>query len=1090
MIEHTEEIKLKDKQISEKCGELELKEKHIHESLISLDSKVEHINKRCEELSLREKLISDRSKALDLKEKKIYEQSQALEVKEKEISRHAKAEELGERQRDVHIKALVLKGKKISKCFQEQECKKNEINDPCTKLELKREQLSETSGMKKKSEQNSSLGFGEGLQSLTLKQCVTDGKALQMFLNDRVDEHRFMEEEIRDALRLSSEPGRLVLAACVGFFSPHLKNGDVMYETSAVRSSCVLLLEQLMILKHKVDEGLKKNAKKVFFLWKEKMREDGESRIVVLSFLLLIVAYGLSSIVDKDELQRLYEIVDQDRIAPRLHQELDLFKANEGSNMATAPLELTTGQQQTDKLQGTDTVASSSINHCSVIHSLCHRMDAKGLRLYIREHLIEQIISPEKILGALRYAPDPAKLLLNVVQIFNQPKATPVEKANCIFLLEQLMKLLKQQPSINSLGQVEQLVKPPSKFTLGLRKQAKQFAYIWKQTLAKKGYKLLEVYGFLQFLATYEIASLFNEDELFRLFKKCYGGHLVFRPEQNPYLCRTLGLEKRISGLIKSLVKEDRRLQAVKYICTFMMESYFPLAPLLKDHLKFTKEKSVKFRKERNNSHAAKIESARFEMRHLQDVLKYINDFALESEFTDVSLELRIEELEKQIAELNTSTTEVEQMVTTEEGLKDDISVNLEVDMVKIGSTKLRKKGKMNLLHPADTADTSSELFSGKKRTSSPSPSFVLPQEKRLKAGAFESPVLPNRQWPQPGPCTSGHQAHVKPDELPVSHPVTLPAVYVSSTQSGFPDNSYGASATPTPYRETQQITPTAGICPGGIDVQLKTTTAGAEQKLANERKEDLKNTFSANIEKNIVENNSTQSVKKAEKILSPAFSEIVAESCGEKYFSIPSSSSVLPQQAKHLRPQTLESPNPPPNYPITSMNPPLPSLQPSGQHRPYTFGHVAHDGPNGLTALHPGQMPTVNGPSAHFGGPSGGSYGVTPYWGTGEFKPTGGICPSGTPVPQPAGGIGLGSTPTPGQWPSACIGPGSTPGQYRPTAGIGPGSIPGQFRPTAGSYPDGPPAPRQFWPTVGISSGSIPAPGYFDGSQVPPYRP
>ncbi|XP_021742366.1 uncharacterized protein LOC110708535 [Chenopodium quinoa] len=1116
MIEHTEEKKLKDKQISEKCGELELKEKHINESFKSLDSKVEHINKRCKDLSLREKLISDRSKALDLKEKKMYEQSQALELKEKEISRHAKAEELGEGQRDVHIKALVLKGKKINKCFQEQECKKNEINDPCTKLELEREQLSDTTGMTKKSEQNSSLGFVEGLQSLSLKQCMTDGKALQMFLNDRVDEHRFMEEEIRDALRLSSEPGRLVLAACVGFFSPHLKNGDVMYETSAVRSSCVLLLEQLMNLKLKVDKGLKKNAKKVFFLWKEKMRENGQSRIVVLSFLLLIVAFGLSSIVNRDELQRLYKIVDQDRIAPRLHQELNLFKANEGSNMLTGPLELTTGQQLTDILQGTDTVASPSINQCSVINLLCHRMDAKGLRLYIREHMIDQIISPEKILDALLCAPDPAKLLLNVVQIFNQPKATPVEKTNCIFLLEQLMKLQKRQRSINSLGQVEQLVKPPSKITLGLKKQAKKFAYTWKQTLAKtKGYKILEVYGFLQFLATYEIASLFNENELFRLFKKCYGGRLVFRPEQNPYLCRTLGLEKRISGLIKSLVKEDRRLQAVKYICTFMMESYFPLAPLLKDHLKFTKEKSVKLRKERNNSHAAKIESARFEMHHLQDVLKYINDYKLESEFTDVSLELRIEELEKQIAELKTSTTEEEQMVTTEEGLIDDSSINLEVDMVEIGSTKLGMKAEKNLLHPADTA---SELFGGKKRTSSPSPSFVLPQEKRLKAGALVS----NRQWPQPGPCTSGHQAHVKPDEFPVSHPVTLPAINGLSAQSGLLDNSYGASATPTPCRETQQIAPTARICPGGIDVELKTTTARVEQKLANKRKEDLKNTFSANIEKDIVENNSIQGIKKAEKILSPAFSEIVAESCGEKYFSSPSSSSVLPQQAKHLRPQTFESPNPPPNYPI-SMNPPLPSLQSWGQHRPYTFGHVAHDGPNG--ALHPGQMPAVNGPSAQFGGPSG-SYGVNPCWGTGEFRPTAVIFPGDTLAPQfrptagigpgsttahgqfrpyagfgpgdthspvqfrPAAGIGPGSTPTPGQWPSAGIGPGNTPGQYGPAAGIGSGSIPGQYRPTAGSYPDGPPAPGQFWPTAGISSNVIPTPGYFVGSQVPPYRP
>ncbi|KAH9603976.1 hypothetical protein KSS87_023579 [Heliosperma pusillum] len=122
------------------------------------------------------------------------------------------------------------------------------------------------------------------------------------------------------------------------------------------------------------------------------------------------------------------------------------------------------------------------------------------------------------------------------------------------------------------------------------------FASRWKRRLTEQGLKPLEVYGFLQFVASYKLASLYDGDEVLQLFKVLYDAQPVFFPEENPQLCRALGLTNKIPGLITSLTKEDRRLQAAKYICTFMQEPHFPLALLLKVHVKFIQQRVEKIR--------------------------------------------------------------------------------------------------------------------------------------------------------------------------------------------------------------------------------------------------------------------------------------------------------------------------------------------------------------------------------------------------------------------------------------------------------------------------------------------------------------
>lgn len=182
------------------------------------------------------------------------------------------------------------------------------------------------------------------------------------------------------------------------------------------------------------------------------------------------------------------------------------------------------------------------------------------------------------------------------------------------------------------------------RITPELKNDATNFAAYLKAKL-KENNSPKDNFGFLQFLATYNLAHLYNADELLSYFKILYCGNDVYRPKENLYLCRVLGFSKKIPGLVKSLINGKKWLLAVKYICVFELENNFPLVPLLKDHLDFLKKRVNDIQK--NGSFKSKIEAESMELSCLRDVLKCITYFKLESKFPPHSVLSRIKELEK-----------------------------------------------------------------------------------------------------------------------------------------------------------------------------------------------------------------------------------------------------------------------------------------------------------------------------------------------------------------------------------------------------------------------------------------------------------
>ncbi|KAJ6397643.1 hypothetical protein OIU77_018622 [Salix suchowensis] len=151
-----------------------------------------------------------------------------------------------------------------------------------------------------------------------------DGKALQIFLNKGCKDDEKMKNEVSTALRLSSDPAKLVLDAMEGFYPPHLREGDVEFKEVVVKRSCNLLLEQLMKISPTIKPHVRKEATKLAFLWMTKMTLDNQHRLDVLGFFNLLAAYGLASAFDSDELISRLVIISGNRQTPEFLRVLEL----------------------------------------------------------------------------------------------------------------------------------------------------------------------------------------------------------------------------------------------------------------------------------------------------------------------------------------------------------------------------------------------------------------------------------------------------------------------------------------------------------------------------------------------------------------------------------------------------------------------------------------------------------------------------------------------------------------------------------------------------------------------------------------------
>ncbi|MED6194115.1 hypothetical protein PIB30_025500 [Stylosanthes scabra] len=169
------------------------------------------------------------------------------------------------------------------------------------------------------------------------------------------------------------------------------------------------------------------------------------------------------------------------------------------------------------------------------------------------------------VLAHLQSWPDPAKLILNILKNPIVPYSKMEDEVigideSQIFLLQQLMRL---SPHIEP----------------HVRKEAMELALHMKASMTRNIENPCLVLGFLQILFIYGLVSSFSEHEVFKHFE------IVAHYKQAVELFRKLGFEDKISDFIENLIKNEKRIEAVRFICSYKLEGKYQPIHLLQSHV-------------------------------------------------------------------------------------------------------------------------------------------------------------------------------------------------------------------------------------------------------------------------------------------------------------------------------------------------------------------------------------------------------------------------------------------------------------------------------------------------------------------------
>lgn len=192
----------------------------------------------------------------------------------------------------------------------------------------------------------------------------------------------------------------------------------------------------------------------------------------------------------------------------------------------------------------------------SPLYKLCKEMDAKGLHKFISDNRKNLASIRKEIPAALRISPNSFCLVLDCLKDFYALDVSMVHvkkdssilgmRRTCLMLMESLYLVWVDfksgcDPTIPLLNS-------------DIKEMAKSIAGEWKPKLdglsiGSCNGNSLEVHAYLQLLATFDIVSDFNEDEICNLIPS------ISRRRQTADLCHSLGLSRRMPGLSNSILK-------------------------------------------------------------------------------------------------------------------------------------------------------------------------------------------------------------------------------------------------------------------------------------------------------------------------------------------------------------------------------------------------------------------------------------------------------------------------------------------------------------------------------------------------------
>ncbi|GLT87402.1 hypothetical protein SLE2022_054880 [Rubroshorea leprosula] len=638
--EWSEQLELKDKRLQEWSEQLGLKEKAFEQRFQDLELKGKRFEERYLEWKAQEKSYEERYRDVQFNEeceelleglKKKYEsQCEELELDFQQCEKRSERLQIQEEKCEQWLKRLKLKEDQLVEWSEQLKLKEKRLKELSERLELKENGLD----VAKSSHFHGKLEPAEDSDShsdaVLRFFVVMDGKELQIFLNERCKEHHLIRDDIARALQFSSDPAELVLDAMEGFYPPHLRVGDMEFEGDVVKSSCILLLEQLRKLSPKINLRVRKVALKIAVDWLTKITTDAGHHLDVLGFLQLLASFGLADAFGDEELLDLYKKV------PQHSQDAELFRvlglANKTSAICLVPSDVTMEEDSPANPPLESGKTSSSLGLKQVPQDSNNSMDGEALRFLLQTPKNDNKMHTE-ITDALQSVTDPARLVLDTIYGFGPSKMEKNKGFSLCVTLQSCLSLLQQ------LRRISPEIKPQ------VTDEAMKYAFDWKQKLGKKR-EYLEVTCFLQFLATYGLATAFKPDELLDLLDNDYWR------QKAPDLCEVLGLVEEIPKFIQKHIENGSVLEAVKYIYSFDMVHKFPPLPLLTNHLENLRRSTRNTCWKNRKSVNAKINTIKREISSVEEVRRLIEKHKLGSKILNDGLRNRnaflLKELEKQ----------------------------------------------------------------------------------------------------------------------------------------------------------------------------------------------------------------------------------------------------------------------------------------------------------------------------------------------------------------------------------------------------------------------------------------------------------
>lgn len=279
----------------------------------------------------------------------------------------------------------------------------------------------------------------------------------------------------------------------------------------------------------------------------------------------------------------------------------------------------------------------------------CEHMDAKGLLNYTMEHQKNISAIRVELSVALESATEPGHLVLASLEGFYPPDDTTTQEGDkrdaalrglhlsCIMFMEAMATLLaRADPGADHLLNPE------------IKQQAKAIANEWKPKLAgaagtdaANAKNSLEAEAFLQLLATFSIASEFDEEEL------CKHVLAVAHKRRAPELCRSLGLAHKMPGVVEALVNSGRQIDAVHFIHAFELTERFPAVPLLKTYLKDLRRNSQGKPSNSGGAAGAQNDANAQELAALRAVIRCVKEYKLGADYPLDPLQKRVTQLER-----------------------------------------------------------------------------------------------------------------------------------------------------------------------------------------------------------------------------------------------------------------------------------------------------------------------------------------------------------------------------------------------------------------------------------------------------------